>query len=58
MDTVCGQIYAAWVARGLTAACSGLRSAPPLMLSVNTSQGVARAADTVEQVISPGRPVL
>jgi hypothetical protein len=27
-------------------------------LSVNTSQGVARAADTVEQVISPGRPVL
>jgi hypothetical protein len=27
-------------------------------LSVNTSQGVARAADTEEQVISPGRPVL
>jgi len=27
-------------------------------MGVNTSQGVARAADTVEQVISPGRPVL
>jgi hypothetical protein len=29
-----------------------------VMACVNTSQGVARAADTVEQVISPGRPVL
>jgi hypothetical protein len=58
MDTVCGQIYAAWVARGLTAACSGLRSAPPLMLSVTTSENVSLAADMVKQAIKTGQSVL
>jgi len=30
MGTVCGQIYAVRAARGLTTACSGRRSVPPL----------------------------
>lgn len=38
--------------------CIPCGSFPPVMASVNTSQGVARAADTEEQVISPGRPML
>jgi hypothetical protein len=44
MDTVCGPFYPVRGARGLTTACSGRRSAPPLMLSVKEALNKARPA--------------